>query len=467
MAAAEPALDELMKDRRYDEALLLIDEALADEQLERPERARLLLRRGRFLEGLGRRSEAIGSFERAAWLAEVSGTRDVLMEASVAEVMSRVGTDMPPRQLEHRAERAWMLADAMGDPLQRLHAAMVRGYAVLRAGDGERALALELQALERAERELGPDHVDLAYAHDFVAGAYGELDRPEQAIGHKRRALAILERHHGPDHLELVVLMRTSGNVHVLVGRRAEARDLYERGRSIVGRELGDHHPLTRTMDSELGRWWAREGDLDRGLELLASSLVGEDGDRGDRRRALMLGLALEHDDRVRAGALLEVLEAGAYADRDTHGRAGMGRARAILALGGASPDLELARREAESALQVSLATDDHRQELRSRVVRMQVGLALARAGQVASVDAELQQDADRIVELLTRAPGIPRPLRAGAWEVVARGLDERGLATGTGLAHARQQAIREAEKAFGRAHPVRRRIERDFGGTI
>ena len=56
------------------------------------------------------------------------------------------------------------------------------------------------------------------------------------------RALAIKERELGPEHREVAVILASLGNAYADLGDVARARDLQERARAIQEREFGPEH---------------------------------------------------------------------------------------------------------------------------------------------------------------------------------------------------------------------------------
>src|SRR5690606_8556012 len=148
------------------------------------------------------------------------------------------------------------------------------GYAALQAGDGYRALALQLEALADAEAICGPDAPQLAYAHDYLGATYGELGEVAQAREHKRRAVELLEAKFGPSHLDLATLLRTSGKIMAMVGERDGARELLERAHVLLLELLGPEHRRTRIAARTLAGYWFDEGQVER-----AEALIGDTDD--------------------------------------------------------------------------------------------------------------------------------------------------------------------------------------------
>jgi tetratricopeptide (TPR) repeat protein len=98
-------------------------------------------------------------------------------------------------------------------------------------------------ALERAERELGPEHPDLAPLLNYLAGLYQVQGRTAEAAPLYRRSLAISEKTLGPEHPVVAQSPNNLATLHYAQGRYAEAEQLHRRALAIKERGLGSDHP--------------------------------------------------------------------------------------------------------------------------------------------------------------------------------------------------------------------------------
>ena len=108
------------------------------------------------------------------------------------------------------------------------------------------ALRLGLIALEAYRRRLGPDHLDVAQAHNNVGATYFFLEDYDRAATHYRRALDLRRRRLG-DH---PLVANTESNLANLLhdqGRFSEAVPLFQDAIRIWRTTLRPDHPLVST----------------------------------------------------------------------------------------------------------------------------------------------------------------------------------------------------------------------------
>ena len=148
-----------------------------------------------------------------------------------------------------------------------------------RAGpaDGQDAERELRAALERSERELGPQHPATAAALAGLGALYGDEGRYGEAEPLLRRALAIDETALGPDRPEVALGLLNLAGLYRLEGRRPEAEPLYRRALAIVEEALGPDHPDVATVLGELGGMYREEGRDAEAEPLLERALaIGE-----------------------------------------------------------------------------------------------------------------------------------------------------------------------------------------------
>ncbi|HLT36721.1 MAG TPA: tetratricopeptide repeat-containing protein kinase family protein, partial [Enhygromyxa sp.] len=426
----------LQRGQRQDEALALVEELRAAAESEGHGKVLALveLQRGMILHSMGRSHEALRTLERAQALAEVTSALQTELSAAHYCASAAMSIDEDPAQIDAWAERTVLLAEDLNDPAVAVDGRLIRGYAALRAGDGYRALALQLEALADAEAIFGPDAPQLAYAHDYLGATYGELGEVAQAREHKRRAVELLEAKFGPSHLDLATLLRTSGKIMAMVGERDEARELLERAHVLLLELLGPEHRRTRIAARTLAGYWFDEGQVERAealigdtddpiVELMRAELACDAGDLDAARAGLerlRLALAQAEDLPLRV-ATLDLEGRIALADPSIHD--GAARARIVA--------------EAIDVLAGALTQPRHR--IRAATLRVAADL---REG----IDDPRHRE--QLELLLHELPGVAADLRARARLALSR--------TSTGdqaLAAAARTALAQA---FGPAHPLR-----------
>jgi tetratricopeptide (TPR) repeat protein len=150
-------------------------------------------------------------------------------------------------EAEPHARRSVELRRALRGPEDVTTAEDEAAYApILKAlGRVEEAEALLRHALPILERELGPDHPEVAGAWNNLAGTLAELD--EAAVAY-RHALAAKERTLGPEHPSLAITLNNLGVNARRRGELEEAEGFYRRALGILeGRVEGDHPNLELT----------------------------------------------------------------------------------------------------------------------------------------------------------------------------------------------------------------------------
>ncbi|MFV8752663.1 protein kinase domain-containing protein [Nannocystaceae bacterium ST9] len=411
--------------------LLAAAESLGDAALL----AALELEQGRLLRHVGSSREGLRRLQRASSLAATIDDRELALEAASEVAFSLMALDGDPREFEAWAERAVLLGERVGDPVAAMHGRLLLGRAAMLLDRPDEALAIQQDALARAERELDPDNPELAYAHDFLGGTHGELGHVEQAIEHKLEAIAILERTYGPDHMDLVTLLATAANIHALVGRREQAEPLFERSLAIPIKLLGREHRRTRSVARRFAEYLFDEGRPSEAEALLV-------GDPNPWSTVFRADWALDSNDRALAREQIATLEREGEVD-DAPLQAAIFELRGRLAL--AEDNRERAETMAEGLLVIGRALGTREFELPALHIRAE--LELRKRGELTPATRS------RLADALARVGVRPeRALRARMllWRVATAGEREA----------MRAELERAWASAYGRRHPLRRAFD-------
>ena len=102
-----------------------------------------------------------------------------------------------------------------------------------RAGQYDRAVVVAKKALEVAEKDVGPNHPDVAQSLNNLAALYRAQGQYAQAEPLYRRSLAIWERALGPDHPDVATSLENLAALYRATQRIAEAEKLEERAARI------------------------------------------------------------------------------------------------------------------------------------------------------------------------------------------------------------------------------------------
>jgi eukaryotic-like serine/threonine-protein kinase len=119
-------------------------------------------------------------------------------------------------------------------------------------GAREEARTAFAEALVLRERELGPDHPDVAMALNNLALAEEALGRHDEALALHERALDLRTRTLGDVHPSVATSLNNLANAHSAAGRNEDARAMYERALPIWEQALGPEHPNIAVVHNNL-----------------------------------------------------------------------------------------------------------------------------------------------------------------------------------------------------------------------
>lgn len=122
------------------------------------------------------------------------------------------------------------------------------GLFALYCGAYSRAERLQIQLVELAETNFGPDDERTATALNNLAESYRAQGRYAEAEPHFRRALEVSGKALGPDHPDTANSLHNLAGLLEDTGRPDEADPLYQRAITILRIVLGDDHPTTKKV---------------------------------------------------------------------------------------------------------------------------------------------------------------------------------------------------------------------------
>ena len=102
-----------------------------------------------------------------------------------------------------------------------------------RAGKYERAIVVAKKALEVAEKNVGPNHPDVAKSLNNLAALYDAQGQYAQAEPLYKRVVAILEKALGPDHPNVATGLNNLAGLYRTMKRDEEAETLEQRAARI------------------------------------------------------------------------------------------------------------------------------------------------------------------------------------------------------------------------------------------
>ena len=119
-----------------------------------------------------------------------------------------------------------------------------RSIELFEAGRYQEAIPLSQRALSIREKDLGPDHPDVAQSLSNLATLFQAKGQYADAEPLYRRALIIREKVLGPAHPQLATSLSNLAVMYASEGRFADAELLHTRAIKIRKRALGLDHPL-------------------------------------------------------------------------------------------------------------------------------------------------------------------------------------------------------------------------------
>ncbi len=117
----------------------------------------------------------------------------------------------------------------------------------------ERALKLLLEALEVRLRALGPDHLETGHSYHSLAYLHGERRECEQAVKYYRHALRIHMGALGVRHPDCAVIRQNLGKLLREMGRYEEALPMLREALATFQAILGERHLHTAVCMGNLG----------------------------------------------------------------------------------------------------------------------------------------------------------------------------------------------------------------------
>ncbi|SFM14656.1 CHAT domain-containing protein [Variovorax sp. OV329] len=165
------------------------------------------------------------------------------------------------------------LACAQQPGLQEIYALNRQAVGLLEQGRYEQAIATARQAVQQAERTLGPDHPGLAAALTNLGQAYLAGGQYSEAEAPMRRAIEIGQSSWGMGPADLGALYNNLGTLYAKLGRLRDAEASYRRALGLEDR-IGTPHLFVATWLNNLAVLYIREQRYQDAWTLAEKSLV-------------------------------------------------------------------------------------------------------------------------------------------------------------------------------------------------
>jgi CHAT domain-containing protein/Tfp pilus assembly protein PilF len=146
-------------------------------------------------------------------------------------------------------------------------------YAII-SGKYDEAQFMAEKALGIREKEIGPDHPDIAYTLTLIANiAYykGDLVRAERLY---HRAIAMLEKTLGADHPQVATRLNNLASVYQAKSDLAQSELLHQRALEIREQSLPPDHPDIAQSLNNLANVYSTRGDLQSAEALYLRALA-------------------------------------------------------------------------------------------------------------------------------------------------------------------------------------------------
>lgn len=204
----------LHEEGRYDEALAVLQQALA--MPEQDMAARIMLR-----SVLSRVLVAQGQFEQA----------ESTMREALEQTEEFYGAKHP----------------------QVARASTYLGQVLHNQGRHEAALPLYESALKLQIETLGDRALEVGFSHNNIAGLLGSLGEHEAALKSYQQARAIVTERVGPQHVNVGKILYNAAELHKNMGHHQRAIDQYREAIDVFVVALGPEHPNVGQAHNNLG----------------------------------------------------------------------------------------------------------------------------------------------------------------------------------------------------------------------
>lgn len=262
---------------KFADAAPVIEQALtsAKELNRRALEAEALSLLGSLHQATGKFTDSADAWTRAAMAAQASGFDELLALAAV-RLTTVVGFHLnrpADGRLWHSLARA-TIERLGGDDVLSLE----RMGAVARLGNAEgkpmEVAEQHTQALVLAKTLLGEDH-PLLWRIEFDLGSSLVASRdPQSAVPHLERALQLKEKEVSPDHPEVAMVRSTLANAYFFVGRVADSHEAFSRALSTREKLFGAQSPRLIVTLNNFGDTLSKVGRHEEALAMVARAAV-------------------------------------------------------------------------------------------------------------------------------------------------------------------------------------------------
>ena len=163
---------------------------------------------------------------------------------------------------------------SQADSIEEAKRFSIESAQLYKQGHYQEAILLAQRSLVIMEKELGPDHPDVALSLSNLAVLYNHMGDYAKAEPLNKRSLAIYEKALGPDHPDVALSLSNLAAVYDYMGAYTKAEPLYKRSLAIYEKALGPGHPDVAASLNNLAQLYDHMGDYAKAEPLYKRSLA-------------------------------------------------------------------------------------------------------------------------------------------------------------------------------------------------
>ncbi len=214
--------------------------------------------------------------------AEFAGAPKIEGELLTAFGRTFLGLGLPARAVEILTRARSVCEAGLGpDHSSTLTSRNYLAQAYLEAGRTDDALAMHQGTLKLCESKLGPDHPNTLGSRNNLANSYQAAGRIDEAIALHEATLKISESKLGPDHPNTLNSRNCLAEVYRVAGRTADALALNEATLKLRESKLGPDHPDTLKNRNNLALNYQDAGRTAEAIALHEATLKLEESKLG------------------------------------------------------------------------------------------------------------------------------------------------------------------------------------------
>ena len=173
-----------------------------------------------------------------------------------------------------RAEELYnILIQQTADEVEKAGYYNNRAYIKTQQGDYDKAIEYYEKSLQIFEKNLPPNHSDLATSYNNIGKVYKSMGQYSKAILFCEKAVEIFEKVLPPNLSFLATSYNNTGGVYMKIGDYRKALSLYEKALTIRQKTFPPNHPSLATSYDSIGSVHDNMGEYSKALSLHQKAL--------------------------------------------------------------------------------------------------------------------------------------------------------------------------------------------------